>query len=179
MAIKTITPPLDEQTILELKVGDEVRIAGKIFGGRDTAHKRFVQLLSEGKPLPIELKGAIIYYVGPTPARPGYVIGSAGPTTSTRMDRYVEAVLKAGLKGMIGKGERKPEVGELLKKYKAVYLAAIGGAGAYLSKRIKSSRIVAFEELGPEAVYEFEVEDFPVIVAMDAHGGNIYKEALK
>lgn len=175
--LKKITTPLSN--VLSLRMGDQVLITGKIYGARDTAHKRFLELLSEGKKLPIDIKGAIIYYVGPTPTPPGYPIGSAGPTTSSRMDPYVDELLKAGLKGMIGKGARKPHVQEALRRYKGVYFAAVGGAGAYLAKRIKSSRVVAFEELGPEAVYELEVENFPVIVAIDAHGGNIYKEALK
>lgn len=177
--IKRITTPLSDEVVAELRIGDKVLITGKIYTARDAAHKRFIEALNTGKQLPIDLRGQIIYYVGPTPARPGHVIGSAGPTTSIRMDSYMEPLLKAGLKGTIGKGYRSWAVVDLLKKYRAVYFVATGGAGALLSKRVKSARLVAYEDLGPEAVMELQVEDFPVIVANDIYGGDIFEEGVK
>lgn len=177
--IKKITPPLDDKILKDLRIGDKVSITGKIYTARDAAHKRFVETLNRGGQLPIDLRGQIIYYVGPTPAKPGYVIGSAGPTTSIRMDSYMEPLLKAGLKATIGKGYRSWAVVELLKNYKAVYFIATGGAGALISKKIKSAKIIAYEDLGPEAVMELEVEDFPVIVANDIYGGDIFEEGVK
>lgn len=177
--MKRITPPLDDRVVAELRVGDKVLITGKIYTARDAAHKRFVEALERGEDLPIDLKGQIIYYVGPTPAKPGMVIGSAGPTTSTRMDKYMEPLLRAGLKATIGKGYRGWGVVELLKRYKAVYFVATGGVGALISRRIKKARVVAYEDLGPEAVRELWVEDFPVIVANDVYGGDIFEEGVK
>ena len=172
---KKITTPLTKEQIKELKTGDMVLITGTIYSARDAAHKKLIELIDQGKELPFELNGNIIYYLGPTPARDGQVIGSAGPTTSSRMDKYTPTLLSLGLKGMIGKGRRSPEVIEAIKKDGAVYFAAIGGAGALLSKRIKESRVIAFEELGTEAVREMVVEDFPAIVAIDSSGNDIYK----
>lgn len=171
-----IVPPLSDGDVIQLRAGQRVLISGKIYTGRDAAHKKMIELLEAGKELPVDLKGQIIYYVGPAPARPGQVIGSAGPTTSGRMDSYTPRLLAAGLKGMIGKGARSEEVKEAMKKYKAVYFAAVGGAGALIAKRIKGARVVAYPELGAEAVYELEVEDFPAIVVNDAHGADLYIE---
>lgn len=175
MAVHKLNTPLKEEDIEKLKAGDKVLITGYILTGRDAAHKKLFELASEGKPLPIDLKGQIIYYVGPTPARPGKVIGSAGPTTSGRMDKYAPLLYSLGLKATIGKGERSKEVKEALKKYKGVYLAAVGGAGALISKFIKSSEVVAYPELGPEAIYRLEVEDFPCIVINDIYGNDLYE----
>ena len=177
--MKRLTPPLTDKVLENLRVGDKVLITGKIYTARDAAHKRFIEALERGEPLPIDLRGQIIYYVGPTPAKPGMVIGSAGPTTSLRMDKYMEPLLKAGLKATIGKGYRGWRVVELLKKYKAIYLVATGGVGALISKRIKSARVVAYEDLGPEAVRELWVEDFPAIVANDIYGGDIFRDGVK
>ncbi|OPX17519.1 fumarate hydratase [candidate division WOR-3 bacterium 4484_100] len=174
-----LTTPLSDQDIMKLKIGDRVLISGKILTGRDSAHKRLFELAEKGEPLPIEIKGQIIYYVGPAPAKPGKVIGSAGPTTSYRMDPYTPLLLKLGLKGMIGKGQRGPEVREAMKKFKAVYFAATGGAGALIAQCIKSARIVAYEDLGPEAIRELVVEDFPVIVANDVYGGDLYDAGIE
>ncbi len=171
-----INPPLNDEVINNLRIGQQVLISGKIYTGRDAAHKKLVELMEKGESLPIELAGQIIYYVGPTPAPPGRVIGAAGPTTSGRMDVYTPKMLERGLKGMIGKGKRSPEVLEAMKKHKAVYFAAIGGAAALISKAIKKARIIAYPELGPEAIHELEVEDFPAIVANDAFGGDLYEE---
>lgn len=171
---KRIKAPLTAQEIKELKAGDMVLISGTVYSARDAAHKKMAELLKEGKPLPFALDGNLIYYLGPTPARPGQVIGSAGPTTSSRMDKYTPELLSLGLKGMIGKGRRSPEVIRAIRENGAVYLAAVGGAGALLSKCIKKSRVIAFEELGTEAVREMEVEDFPAIVAVDSSGADIY-----
>jgi len=173
---KKITTPLTDKIIRSLKVGDKVLISGFIYTARDAAHKRLV--LDMKKP-PISLKDQIIYYCGPTPAMPGRVTGSAGPTTSGRMDGFTEPLLKAGLKGMIGKGPRSREVRELIKKHKAVYFVATGGAGALLARHIKSSKVVAYPDLGPESIYEFNVVDFPVIVANDAKGRDIFEEGIK
>jgi fumarate hydratase subunit beta len=173
--IKLSTPVTDED-IMKLKIGDSVLITGKILTGRDSAHKRLVDLAQKGKPLPVDIKGQIIYYVGPAPAKEGYVIGPAGPTTSYRMDPYAPLLMQMGLKGMIGKGVRSKEVRDAMQKYKAVYFAATGGAAALIAKNIKKMTIIAYEDLGPEAIRELEVEDFPVIVANDAHGGDLYEE---
>jgi len=162
--MKKIFLPLDESVIKDLRVGDEVLLSGTIYTARDQAHKRLVELLRAGKRVPIKLKNATIYYCGPTKTRPGRIVGSCGPTTSSRMDPFTSDLLKAGLRGMIGKGSRSGSVCAAIKKYKAAYFIAIGGAGAYLSKRVKRARTAAFADLGPEAVYEMEVKDFPVIV---------------
>lgn len=172
---KVLTPPLSEEVVASLKTGDSVLITGIIYTARDAAHKRLVELLEAGKELPIPVQGEIIYYVGPTPPKPGAAIGSAGPTTSGRMDAYAPALMKAGLKGMIGKGSRSPAVREAIGACGAVYFAATGGAGALLAQRIRSAEVVAYEELGPEAIRRIEVENFPVIVVNDAHGGDLYE----
>jgi len=175
MAIR-ITTPLDERTLEQLRSGDQVLITGVIYAARDAAHKRMVEALDKGEKLPFDIRNQIIYYMGPTPARPGQVIGAAGPTTSGRMDTYTPCLLAAGLKGMIGKGNRSAEVKDAIKKYKAVYFAAIGGAGALASKCIKKAEIVAYEDLGAEAIRRLEVEDFPVTVINDIYGGDLYEE---
>ena len=169
-----LRPPLDEEVVRSLHAGDAVLISGPLLTGRDAAHKRLWDLLQAGGELPVDLEGELIYFVGPTPARPGKVIGSAGPTTSSRMDAYSPALLAAGLRGMIGKGYRGPSVREALVKYGAVHLAAPGGLGALLGSKIRGSEILAYEDLGPEAIRRLMVEDFPVVVAYDAHGGSIY-----
>ena len=176
MATHDIKAPLDEETIKKLKAGDQVLITGVIYVGRDAAHKRLVEALDQGKPLPFDLKGQTIYYMGPAPAKPGQPIGSAGPTTSGRMDTYSPRLMAEGLKGMIGKGMRSQAVKDAMKKYGAVYLAAIGGAGALISKSIKKSEVVAYEELGAEAIRRLEVENFPATVVNDIYGGDLYQE---
>jgi len=174
LAEYTVAAPLDDDMIEKLEAGDLVFLNGTIYTGRDAAHKKLFELIQEGKELPVDLEGQIIYYVGPSPARPGQVIGSAGPTTSGRMDAYTPALLDLGLKGMIGKGLRSREVLDSIEKNKAIYFAATGGAAALISKRIIKSEVVAYPELGPEAIYRLEVENFPVIVVNDAHGGDMY-----
>jgi len=168
--------PLTDKDVERLKIGDRVLINGAIFTGRDAAHKRLSDLLKEGKELPFDIRGQIIYYVGPTPARPGQVFGSAGPTTSYRMDAYAPALIEKGLKGMIGKGMRSDAVKEAMKKHQAVYFAATGGAGALLAKKVKKAEVVAYEDLGPEAIRRLEVEDLPVIVINDVRGNDLYIE---
>jgi fumarate hydratase subunit beta len=157
-----------------LKAGDVVFITGIIYTGRDAAHKRMFEALDKGEPLPFDIRGALIYYVGPAPAPPGRPIGSCGPTTSYRMDTYAPRLHSLGLKGTIGKGKRNDEVKEAMKKYKAVYLAATGGAGALLSLRVQEAKVVAYEDLGPEAVMELKVKDFPLLVINDVFGGELY-----
>ncbi len=176
---KRITTPLTDEVIESLRTGDKVLITGYIYTARDAAHKRMVESLSRGESLPIELEGQVIYYVGPTPPKEGQVIGSAGPTTAIRMDRYVEPLLKLGLKGMIGKGYRSKQVRELLKRYRAVYFAAVGGVATLLQKHIKSSELIAYEDLGTEAIRKLYVEDFPVIVANDIYGNDLFEEGRK
>lgn len=171
--------PLSDADVEKLKIGDKVLLNGVIYTGRDAAHKRLFDLLMQGKPLPIDLRGQVIYYVGPAPAKPGRPIGSAGPTTSGRMDAYSPKLIEAGLKGMIGKGMRKKEVIEAMKKYKAVYFAATGGAGALLAKAIRKAEVVAYEDLGPEAISRLEVVDFPVTVVNDTRGNDLYEEGMK
>jgi fumarate hydratase subunit beta len=173
---KRIELPLTEKIIIGLKAGDSLLLSGVIYAARDAAHKRMVAALESGEPLPFDITGQTIYYVGPSPAPPGHVIGSAGPTTSVRMDEYTPRLLTAGLKGMIGKGSRSPEVKEAMKKHQAVYLAAIGGTGALLSKSIIKSDVVAYADLGPEAILRLEVKDFPVTVINDIYGGDLYEE---
>jgi len=175
----TITTPFTVEAAEKLRIGQRVLLNGRIYTGRDAAHKKLVELLENGEELPIELRDQIIYYVGPSPAKPGKVIGSAGPTTSGRMDAYAPKLMAQGLRGMIGKGKRTPEVIKAMKQNKAVYFAAVGGAAALISKRIKSCKVVAYPELGPEAIHELEVEDFPVIVVNDSLGGDLYEEGLK
>ncbi len=169
--------PLDEDAVLGLSAGDSVLIDGVIFGARDAAHVRLVQALDAGEPLPVDLRGQIIYYVGPAPARPGQAIGSAGPTTSGRMDRYASRLYAAGVKATIGKGYRSPEVKEAIVEHQGLYLAAIGGSGALLSRCIVRSEIVAYPDLGPEAIYRLEVANFPAVVVNDARGGDLYEQA--
>jgi len=173
---KKITLPLTDEVLKDLKAGDNLLLTGVIYVARDAAHKRMIEALDQGKPLPFDIKGQTIYYMGPSPARPGRPIGSAGPTTSGRMDAYTPRLLAEGLKGMIGKGLRSQEVKEAIKKYKAVYLGAIGGAGALISKSIKKAEVIAYEDLGAEAVRRLEVEDFPVTVINDIYGGDLYEE---
>jgi fumarate hydratase subunit beta len=168
--------PLTDGDVEKLNIGDRVLISGIIYTGRDAAHKRLFDLLKEGRDLPFDIKGQIIYYVGPTPAKPGHVFGSAGPTTSYRMDAYSPSLIEKGLKGMIGKGMRSDEVKEAMKKYKAIYFAATGGAGALLAKHVKKAEIVAYEDLGPEAIRRLEVEGLPVIVISDVRGNDLYIE---
>ncbi len=174
-----ITTPLDEATIRGLRAGQRVAINGTIYTARDAAHKRMMELIKRNEPLPFDIEGQIIYYVGPTPAKPGQVVGSAGPTTSYRMDSYMETLYKLGLKGTIGKGNRSQEVLNLIKKYKAVHFSNIGGAGALIAKSIKTCKVIAFEDLGTEAIHRMEVEDFSCIVAYDPEGNDIYKEAIE
>jgi len=176
---KRITTPLTDDVVEDLRAGDKVLITGYLYTARDAAHKRMVEAIERGEELPMDLKGQVIYYVGPTPPKPGQVIGSAGPTTAIRMDKYVEPLLRLGLKGMIGKGYRSPQVKDLLKKYKAVYFAAVGGVATLLQKHIKSSELIAYEDLGTEAIRRLYVEDFPVIVANDIYGGDVFEEGRR
>jgi fumarate hydratase subunit beta len=171
-----ITTPLNDEAVEKLHAGDSVEITGTIYVGRDAAHKRFMEAMDKGEPLPFDPKGQIIYYMGPSPARPGRPIGSAGPTTSYRMDPYTPRMLEQGLKGMIGKGNRSPEVREALKKHKAVYFAATGGAAALIADSIKEAEVIAYEDLGAEALQKLRVEDFPAIVVNDIYGGDAYEE---
>ena len=167
---------MNDRTNTDLKAGESVLLSGTLYTARDAAHKRMVDAIERGEKLPFDIKGQTLYYTGPSPAPPGRVIGSAGPTTSSRMDEFTPRLLAAGLKGMIGKGPRSPEVREAIKKYRAVYFAAVGGAGALLSKTIVSAVVVAYEDLGPEAVLRLEVKDFPAIVINDISGRDLYEE---
>ncbi len=176
---KRISTPLDEETLAELKAGDKVLLSGSVYTARDAAHERLIKLLEAGEELPIEIEGAVIYYVGPAPAKPGYVIGPAGPTTSYRMDPYTPQLLDAGLKGMIGKGSRSREVRDLLQKHKAVYFGAVGGAAALISSSIKESEVVAYEDLGTEAIRRLKVEDFPLMVVDDIYGDDLYEQGVE
>jgi len=171
-----ITTPLTDEVIAKLRAGDKVTITGIIYMGRDAAHKRMIETLDKGEPLPFDLRGQIIYYMGPAPAKPGQPIGSAGPTTSYRMDPYTPRLLAAGLKGMMGKGNRSPQVREAMQEYSAVYFAVVGGAAALMAKRIKSAQVIAYDDLGTEALRRLEVEDFPAIVVNDIYGGDAYEE---
>jgi len=168
--------PLTDEIIQDLKAGDNILLTGIMYVARDAAHKRMVEALEQGKPLPFDIRGQTIYFMGPSPAKPGQPIGSAGPTTSGRMDSYSPRLIAEGLKGMIGKGMRSQVVKDAVKKYRAVYFAAIGGAGALISKSIKKSEVIAYEELGAEAIRRLEVEDFPVTVINDIYGGDLYQE---
>lgn len=179
METKRLKTPLTKEDILSLNAGDNVLISGVILTARDAAHKKLTDLMDQGEELPVDLSGQIIYYVGPTPARPGQAIGSAGPTTSGRMDGYTPRMLACGMKACIGKGFRSKAVREALQKHIGVYLAAIGGAGALLSKRVTTCELVAYPELGPEAIYRLEVEDFPATVINDAHGRDLYEEGVR
>jgi fumarate hydratase subunit beta len=176
MAAKKITTPLTDEIVRELKAGDAVEITGMIYQARDSAHKKLVALIEAGEPLPFELRGAVVYYMGPSPAKPGRPIGSAGPTTSGRMDAYAPLLMRHGLKGMIGKGLRTAEVKQAMVDETAVYFAATGGAGALLAQRITGNEVIAWPELGAEAVARLEVVDFPAIVVNDCHGGDLYEE---
>jgi fumarate hydratase subunit beta len=167
--------PFDAARAESLKAGDEVLLSGRLLTARDAAHKRLCELLDRGEKLPVDLQDQVIYFVGPTPARPGRVIGSAGPTTSSRMDKYSPRLIEQGLRGMIGKGYRGPAVIESLKKYHAIHFAAVGGLGAILGKAIRSAKVLAYDDLGTEAIRELIVEDFPVVVAYDCHGNSVYK----
>ncbi|MBQ9766104.1 MAG: Fe-S-containing hydro-lyase [Lachnospiraceae bacterium] len=176
---KHISAPLSNDTIQNLHSGDYVYITGTIYTARDAAHKRMYEALENGNKLPISLENQIIYYMGPSPAREGRPIGSAGPTTSSRMDKYAPSLLDLGLKGMIGKGKRNQAVIDSIKKNQAVYFAAVGGAGALLSKCIKSSEVVAYDDLGTEAIRKLEVENFPVIVIIDSEGNDLYQTVMQ
>ena len=177
--IKNIKLPLTEKAIADLKAGDNVLLSGVLYVARDAAHRRMIEMLDRGEPLPFDINGQTLYYMGPSPAPPGKVIGAAGPTTSKRMDAYTPRLLAAGCKGMIGKGVRSLEVKEAIKRYKAVYFAAVGGAGALISKTIIKADVVAYPELGPEAVLRLEVKDFPVTVINDIYGNDLYIEGKK
>ena len=173
-----ITTPLSDEVVDSLKSGDQVSIKGILYTARDAAHKRLIDLLDHGDELPFDIKGQIIYYVGPTPAKPGAIIGSAGPTTSYRMDTYAPRLMEVGMKGMIGKGNRTQNVIDAIVKYKSIYFAAIGGAGALVARSIKKVEIIAYEDLGPEAIRKMEVEDFQAVVVNDTRGNDVYKEGM-
>ena len=174
-----ISAPLDDAAIEKLRAGDRVLISGVMYTARDAAHKRLIELLNAGKELPLDLKGQIIYYVGPTPEKPGEVIGSAGPTTSGRMDAYTPRLIELGLKGMVGKGARSKEVRDSIVAHKAVYMAAVGGAAALIRRSIKKAEIIAYEDLGPEAIRRLEVVDFPAIVVNDVYGGDLFLQGVE
>lgn len=176
---KKISTPLKKEEVVKLQAGDYVYITGTIYSARDAAHKRMYETMQQGKDIPMELSDNVIYYLGPTPAREGQVIGSAGPTTASRMDKYTPLLLDNGLRGMIGKGKRSQEVIDAIIRNGAVYFAAVGGAGALLSKCIKHSEVIAYDDLGTEAIRKMEVEDFPVIVVIDSEGHNLYETAVE
>lgn len=176
---KHITAPLQKEEISKLKAGDYVYITGTIYTARDAAHKRMAETLDRGEKLPIEMEGTILYYMGPSPAREGRPIGSAGPTTASRMDKYAPRLLDLGLSGMVGKGKRSKEVRDAIIRNGAVYFAAVGGAGALLSRSITKSEVVAYDDLGTEAIRKLEVKNFPVIVVIDKDGNNLYETAIK
>ncbi len=176
--IKHITTPLTADTVKNLRAGDVVRITGPVYTARDAAHKRMTEALAAGKPLPFDITGQVVYYVGPSPTKPGEVVGSAGPTTSGRMDKYTPALIEKGMRGMIGKGSRSKEVIDACVKYGAVYFVAVGGAAAVISQSIKGEEMIAYEDLGPEAIRRYEVEDFPAIVCIDAEGNDFYKVGI-
>ncbi|MCU0573244.1 MAG: Fe-S-containing hydro-lyase [Syntrophobacteraceae bacterium] len=174
-----LTTPLRKEDVEGLRIGDRVLLNGTVYTARDAAHKRLIQLIEAGDPIPFDLEGSVIYYVGPSPAKPGQAVGAAGPTTSYRMDAYAPTLMERGLRGMIGKGKRNDAVKDAMRSHKAVYFAAIGGAGALMAKSILSAEVIAYPELGPEAIRRLEVRDFPVIVANDTHGGDLYEEGAK
>ena len=176
---RRINVPVSLEDRKSLKAGDYVYLTGTIYTARDAAHKRMYETLLDGKELPVDVNGQFVYYLGPTPAREGQIIGSAGPTTSSRMDKYAPTMLDQGLKGMIGKGKRSSEVIESIKKNGAVYFAAVGGAGALLSKCIKEAEVIAYDDLGTEAIRKLRVENFPVIVVIDSQGNNLYETAVE
>ncbi len=171
-----LTTPLTDQALKTLRAGDVASITGEIYTARDAAHKKLVELIEQGQPLPLPLEGQVVYYAGPCPQKPGHVIGSVGPTTSGRMDAYSPTLIATGLKAMVGKGLRSEQVIEAIKSHGGVYFAAIGGAGALISKCVKEVEVIAFPELGTEAIRKLRVENFPVVVAIDCEGGNIYKK---
>ncbi|MDD4081031.1 MAG: Fe-S-containing hydro-lyase [Eubacteriales bacterium] len=173
---KHIQLPLTEETVRDLQAGDRVLLTGSVITGRDAAHKRLIALLEEGKPLPVNLLGETIYYVGPAPARPGQAVGPAGPTSSYRMDAYTPRLLALGLKGMIGKGERGAEVIEAMKEYGAVYFGAVGGSAVLISRSIETSEVLAYPDLGPEAIHRFTIKDFPAVVVIDSQGNDLYQQ---
>ncbi len=174
-----LTTPLKVEDVEKLRIGDQVLLNGIVYTARDAAHKRLIQLIEAGEKLPFELEGQVIYYVGPSPPKPGQAVGAAGPTTSYRMDAYAPKLISLGLKGMIGKGARNQAVKDAMTTHKAVYFAAIGGAGALMSKSILTAEVIAYPELGPEAIRRLEVKNFPVIVANDTVGGDLYDEGVK
>ncbi|MDO8886424.1 Fe-S-containing hydro-lyase [Candidatus Oleimmundimicrobium sp.] len=174
-----INTPLNNETICSLSAGDKVLISGVVYTARDKAHERFIEVLKKRDKLPVNLEGQVLFYAGPAPAKPGKVIGSIGPTTSGRMDLFTPYLLSCGLKGMIGKGSRSESVKKAIRENKAVYFVATGGIAALLSKHIKRAKIIAYEDLGPEAVYELELENFPVVVGVDCRGKDFYVESLK
>jgi len=176
---KTLSTPLTEEMVAGLRSGDRVLLTGMVLTARDAAHKRMVELLDKGEPLPFDIAGRVIYYAGPSPAKPGKPIGSIGPTTSGRMDAYTPRLLDLGLKGMIGKGYRSPAVKEAILRNRAVYFAVVGGAAALGAQRVTGARVVVWEDLGPEAVRELDVVDFPVIVVNDIYGGDLYEEGRR
>jgi fumarate hydratase subunit beta len=176
---RDVTTPLDDADVRALAAGARVRISGVLYTARDAAHGRLMALIEQGEPLPIDVRGQIIYYTGPSPARPGDVVGSIGPTTASRMDRFTPALLRLGLKGTLGKGSRGQAVKDALREHTAVYLGAIGGAGAVLSRHVRRAEIVAYEDLGTEAIRRLEVEGFPAIVLNDCHGGDLYAEGQR
>lgn len=176
---KKIETPVTDSLIESLAAGDRLLLSGVVYAARDKAHERLCAMAARGEKLPFDPAGQLVYYMGPSPAPPGRVIGSAGPTTSSRMDPFTEGVLKMGVKGMIGKGRRDAATRALLQQYRAVYFASFGGAGAYLAKRIKESALIAFEDLGAEAIYRLRVEEFPIIVVNDMHGGDLYEDVLR
>ncbi|WP_354572355.1 Fe-S-containing hydro-lyase [Halalkalibacter oceani] len=179
VSVKIVQLPLTDEVVLGLRAGDKVLLSGALYTARDAAHKRIFEAIQNNEPLPIQINGQTIYYVGPTPAKAGQIIGSAGPTTSGRVDKYTPALLSLGLKGMIGKGYRNDEVKKAIQTYQAVYFAAIGGTGALLSKAITSVDIIAFEDLGPEAIRKLVVKDFPVIVINDCYGNDLYEQGVE
>ena len=172
---KNITLPLTEEALTELRAGDDLRLNGVMYAARDAAHQRLAADLEQGRPLPFDIRGQTIYFMGPTPSIPGAVIGSAGPTTSGRMDPYSPGLISAGLKGMIGKGKRSPAVKEAMQQHRAVYLGAIGGTGALISRNIQRAEVIAYQDLGAEAILRLEVSDFPVTVINDIYGGDLYE----
>jgi fumarate hydratase subunit beta len=172
--MKKINSPIAKDIIQNLKAGDELLLSGIIYTARDAAHQRLSEAIKRDRGLPIDLKSAVIYYCGPTPAKPGEVIGSCGPTTSKRMDKFTPLLLSKGMAAMIGKGRRSKEIIDAIKKYKAIYLVAVGGAGAYLAQKVKKARVFAYRDLGPEAIYQLHVKDFPLIVGIDSKGRGIY-----
>ena len=174
--VNNITSPIDAETLERLTVGTRVLISGVIYTARDAAHQRLVQTLDKGERPPFDLKGQTLYYMGPSPAKPGQAIGSAGPTSSSRMDTYTPRLIAAGIRAMIGKGSRSPQVREAIKKHKAIYFVTIGGAGALLAKSIKQAEVIAYEDLGTEAILRLNVEDLTAIVANDIHGGDLFEQ---